>query len=373
MNQRNMLVWEPLYKGHYAFFLELVVRALEQAGWTVTVATDADSPVCLSKTVFRISTDPQANPSAEPFQIAHKLGITNIFICHLDSVLLPWKNLRFIGPEESPVHIHGIWIQASGALKTGLLNYLSQRSVRRSRLFIQRLKSLFDRNMLGEVFVLDERLSQQQVALGFPATLLPDPWRSAPKETRAESRTLLGLPQDRVIFLHIGSDEKRKGLLDVLKLVSKFPSSGPFIVRAGELKPRNTGKRVKLIQRLTLENRLLCANRAVSEEAFDLYLRAADYVLLPYRSHDDSSGILSRAIGAGTPVIASDFGLIGKRVRALNLGILYRNNNMRDLRRAMSTAWQTPASHFPVGHAADTFSPEHFIGLIRAHFEGMKA
>ena len=368
-----MLVWEPLNKGHYAFFLELAVRALTQAGWTVTVATDTDSPVNLPKNVSRISTDPQANPSVEPFQIAHKLGIKNIFICHLDSVLLPWKNQRFIGPDDSSVRIHGIWIQASGAIKDGLLNYLSQKSVRRSRLFVQRLKNLFDRAMLGEVFVLDERLSQQQVTLGFPATLLPDPWRSVPKETRAESRTLLGLPQDRIIFLHIGSDEKRKGLLDVLKLISKFPSSGPFLVRAGELKPRNTGKRVKLIQRLTRENRLICNDRDLSEEAFDLYLRAADYVLLPYHSHDDSSGILSRAIGAGTPVIASDFGLIGKRVKALSLGLLYRNNNMRDLRRAMSTAWQTPASQFPVDHAADTFSPKRFIGLIRAHFEGLEA
>ena len=368
MNERKILVWEPLFKGHYTLFLELIVRALTQAGWAVTVATDSASPVNLPGEVARVGTDSRANPSAEPFQIAQKLGIKHLFICYLDNALLPRKAHLFVGPDDPAIRVHGIWFQASWVFKHSFFDYVTEKSVRRSRLLVQRLKNLFDKKMLGEVFVLDERLSEQQVALGFPTVLLPDPWCSVPAETRLAARTRMGLPQDRIIFLHIGSDEKRKGLLDVLKLLQKFPAPGPFIVRTGELKPRNTGKYTKLIQNLTNEDRLFCEDRDISEEEFDLYLRAADYVLLPYRSHGDSSGILSRAIGVGTPVIASDFGLIGKRVKELNLGLLYQNNNMRDLRRAMLKAFQTPPSDFPVTDASAAFSPERFVETIRGKF-----
>jgi hypothetical protein len=61
--------------------------------------------------------------------------------------------------------------------------------------------------------------------------------------------------------------------------------------------------------------------------------------------------------------------LDGKRVRELNLGILYQNNNMRDLRRAILEAFQTPPSDFPVADAAAAFAPERLVGLIRSRFE----
>jgi glycosyltransferase involved in cell wall biosynthesis len=368
INEHSILVYEPSFEGHFPFFLELVVRALIQAGWMVTVATDVASPVCIPENVVRVHTDRRANSSIELFQLANKLGVNNLFICCFDHILFPRKGHRFIGLDDPSVRVHGIWLRASDVFKTGIFEYISQKSVRRSRLLIRRLKKLFDKKMLGEIFVLDERLSEQQVAVGFPTVLLPDPWCSAPVETRIEARTKLGLPQDRVVFLHIGTDEKRKGLLDVLKLIQNFPAPGPLIVRTGELKPGNTGKHTNLIQELTAEDRLFCEDLDISEEEFDLYLRAADYVLLPYRSHGDSSGILSRAIGVGTPVIASDFGLIGKRVKELKLGILYQNNNMRDLRRAMLKAIQTPPSNFPVADASAAFSPERFVETIREKF-----
>jgi diketogulonate reductase-like aldo/keto reductase len=59
----------------------------------------------------------------------------------------------------------------------------------------------------------------------------------------------------------------------------------------------------------------------------------------------------------------------GKRVKEMNLGILYQNNNMRDLRRAMLEAFHTPPSGFPVADTAAAFSPERFVGIIRSRFE----
>jgi hypothetical protein len=145
MNERKILVWEPLYKGHYTLFLELIAKALFQSGWSVTVATDADSRVQLPSGIVRVNTDLQANPSDEPFRIARNLGIKHIFICYLDNALLPRKSHLFVGPSDPSVRVHGIWLHVSNVFRTGFFDYATEKSVRRSRLLVRRLNNLFDK------------------------------------------------------------------------------------------------------------------------------------------------------------------------------------------------------------------------------------
>ena len=62
---------------------------------------------------------------------------------------------------------------------------------------------------------------------------------------------------------------------------------------------------------------------------------ACDAVLLPYLGHQGTSGILSRAAGAGKPAIASDENLIGHVVRHYQMGLLFQSGNVPALQSAM--------------------------------------
>ena len=70
---------------------------------------------------------------------------------------------------------------------------------------------------------------------------------------------------------------------------------------------------------------------------------AADRILLPYRSHFGSSGVLSQAMAAGLPAIASDFHLIGRRVRRSDLGVVHRNGDADSLADAIRESMEPTA------------------------------
>jgi glycosyltransferase involved in cell wall biosynthesis len=52
-----------------------------------------------------------------------------------------------------------------------------------------------------------------------------------------------------------------------------------------------------------------------------LYFALADCVLLPYRHHVGSSGVLTRAAAAGKPALVSDYGTLGALTRRYGLGL----------------------------------------------------
>lgn len=89
------------------------------------------------------------------------------------------------------------------------------------------------------------------------------------------------------------------------------------------------------LEQLVSRGRARVINRYVSNEEEKQLFAAGDVVLLPYRRHFGSSGILVRAIGAGLPVIVSDEELIGRLVRERDLGILFRSGDARALQQAI--------------------------------------
>jgi glycosyltransferase involved in cell wall biosynthesis len=106
----------------------------------------------------------------------------------------------------------------------------------------------------------------------------------------------------------------------------------------------------------------------VPDEKLDLYLRACDWLLMPYRLHEGSSGLLSGAAAAGRPVIASDYGLIGSRVASSHLGIVYPHLSVEGLAEAIRRASATPIEDFavPLRRHSDIHTVEDFTAALRA-------
>ncbi|MGE5841430.1 MAG: glycosyltransferase, partial [Deltaproteobacteria bacterium] len=77
-------------------------------------------------------------------------------------------------------------------------------------------------------------------------------------------------------------------------------------------------------------------DRYIPQEEVEWCFAASDAVLLPYRKHLGSSGVLVQAAMAGRPVVASNEGLVAERVRRFEMGWLFQSGDASSLRSLLS-------------------------------------
>jgi glycosyltransferase involved in cell wall biosynthesis len=136
------------------------------------------------------------------------------------------------------------------------------------------------------------------------------------------------------VFVYIGTNQWRRGYDVLLRLALDedgcFAHCGRYEPEGGPQDPDVEAMRVALAD----EGRLLETSGPYLDPATaDVFLRAARCVVLPYRRHDGSSGVMLQALAAGRPVLVPDRGLMGYRVRAFGLGATYCDGDADDLRR----------------------------------------
>jgi len=121
---------------------------------------------------------------------------------------------------------------------------------------------------------------------------------------RMKARHLSGLPENKRIILHVGSETKRKNIPVLLKALALLVSWGEDVVliRIGE----KTEPVHRLIKSLHLVDRVFHYNH-IPEDRLPLYYQGADILMMP--SLDEGFGFpLVEAMACGTPVITSDHG-----------------------------------------------------------------
>ena len=193
-------------------------------------------------------------------------------------------------------------------------------------------RRLCEQGWFRHIYLVDEYLfsSQKNKQEGL-FHFLPDPWSGDFSCCVADARRILDLPVNKVVFLHFGMEDRRKGLHLVAEALAE--DSGMFLLCAG-----NISHDPRLLEKLAALERRGSAkllNRYVSDEEERVCFCAADGVLLPYIHHYGSSGVLSRAAAAGKMVIVSDEGLLARRVRDHHLGLLFQTNDVPELRQRM--------------------------------------
>lgn len=368
------LVVDPQPSGHCAFYLSLIVQAL--AGEEIHLLTPkADPEVEAHFTRHGLiladchSIQPRSTCAkdvvAQAAELVRERRIDRVFFCYLDTYL----ELLLTAAESFPCAVTGIWFHPYAL--DGHYRWLPpiDRRLRHRGTIHRALRKLGNPLQIERLFFLDPAAPAKLAAINskIPAAVLPDPWERTPSLTQAAARARFDLPEDRVIFLHIGASERRKGLSDTLAAFQKLASSPvlgirPLLLRVGtntKLKPTDQA----LLTALVSQGLAHLVDDYVPECDFIEYFAAADWILLPYRNFRFSSGILSNAIGAGKPVIAADHGLIGKTVREQNLGFLFRHASCTDFARALSAALETAPSHTTPG-IAEALAPERFIRLL---------
>jgi glycosyltransferase involved in cell wall biosynthesis len=163
---------------------------------------------------------------------------------------------------------------------------------------------------------------------------------SDPQMTRAKAREQLGLDPGKTWYLFFGHIDEYKGLDVALKALARSSRDSDEGGQAGLIIAGNPGKDVftayaGIIEELGLGDRISLNLGHIPVDDIQLYFRAADVLLLPYRE-SSTSGLVHIAMGFGMPVIASDVGGLRVLVEESGAGIIVKPGDEAGLAAAMA-------------------------------------
>lgn len=351
---RHILIFEPGLAGHHLSWLRYVAEDLLQAGYRLTLAVDGSfaARALLQSNLGGVIGDVSllsafddqgkfqgGNILASLASCLEKSGADEAFVNNIDyfaSSCLRSAALGILPPAALRGRLSGVYFRprflANPCWPPGnIIKAAGFRKLCRQRWFKHIL--LLDEHLLAEA-------RRNYTGPGFH--FLPDPWDGNFPHDQNEAQKALGLPAGRYVLLHYGIGDRRKGLhLTLQALLAEPPDSPLFLVCAGKM---SQDKRVaSKLTELERRGKVLILDRYVSSAEEKLCFCACDAVLLTYRRHFGSSGVLALAAAAGKMVIASDEGLVGRRVREHKLGLLFSSGKVGELAQCLKQASWLPA------------------------------
>lgn len=189
-------------------------------------------------------------------------------------------------------------------------------------------------------------------------------WFDNGRFTRDSARRKLGI--DGPVLLFFGLVRPYKGLgvlLDAFSRVRKKLDATLLIV--GEFYEERAPYDEQ-IRRLGIKDSVLVEDRYVPNEDVELYFRAADLAVLPYRSATQS-GIVQTAFSFRLPVVVTRVGGLPDVVRDGQTGLVVEPDNPEELARAVLTFFDSDApGRMPGAIEADLdrFSWAHCVDAV---------
>lgn len=151
---------------------------------------------------------------------------------------------------------------------------------------------------------------------------------------KCRARRELNIPSDKKMLLHFGLASPGKGTTFLLKALQGVPEVFELYIvgKSGVCPDENLESLVSCAWREHVH--FVC--RYVSEKERIAYYSACDAVVLPYRlGFTGSSGGMRDSFVFGKAILASDQYLMGEMVRKYDLGLLFKPEDVEDLRRAL--------------------------------------
>lgn len=343
--KRSLLIFEPRLGGHHLTWLRYVTEDCLAAGFQITLVVDLRPGQreqiathlhdLLDQVTMRSAYDLRGGYRGGTKTRSLELslaesGAEQVLLTNFDEVASSWLRQAACGfrpPAALKSRLHCVyfrprfldnpWWPPGNSLK---------------RLGFKRLCG---EGWFSTLFLLDEYLCPKVKAAypGLGVQFLPDPWSGELGRDKAYARQQLGLPGERFVFLQYGIGTRRKGLHLVIEAMEEERLRDGYLLCAGRIDdPALSRGAVGLQER----GRARILNRYLTPEEEELCFAAADVVLLPYQGHFGSSAVLSRAAAAAKVVIASDEGLVARRVKDHGLGVLFASGRVSSLLDAMT-------------------------------------
>jgi glycosyltransferase involved in cell wall biosynthesis len=158
--------------------------------------------------------------------------------------------------------------------------------------------------------------------------------------TPFDAKRYLGLKEDEKAILYFGKIRPYKGieyLLDAFRLIAADPHSNYRLIVAGEPK-KGSEEYLHGIERLVesslIRERVMMKTQFIPDEEMELYFKAADVLVLPYKEIFQS-GVLFLSYGFGLPVIATDVGSFREDIVEGSTGFLCKPGDPADMAKVV--------------------------------------
>ncbi|MGP1346958.1 MAG: glycosyltransferase family 4 protein [Phycisphaerales bacterium] len=151
--------------------------------------------------------------------------------------------------------------------------------------------------------------------------VLPDPVDAQTPREKRGARSRLGLPDDGVLIVSAGVQDRRKGIHFLVRSLAHLPErtlERTRLVLAGRCTEDIARDLGSLPQRIA--DRVIRIDRYLSDDELCDALSAADLVATCHPRHMGLSNIALRAVSLERPVLASDWGWLGSMVPRFDLG-----------------------------------------------------
>lgn len=138
------------------------------------------------------------------------------------------------------------------------------------------------------------------------------------------------------VLLFLGGEFNRKGFDFIIELALEDEQF--VVLRAGD-PLEYMDKSQEIMDKMSIlekNGRLLNIQKFIKNPIIISKLfQATNYILLPYRDHHSSSGVMLQAIEFQKPVVVPNIGLMGKRVIENHLGITYKHKKYDEFKKAV--------------------------------------
>jgi glycosyltransferase involved in cell wall biosynthesis len=182
------------------------------------------------------------------------------------------------------------------------------------------------------------------------------------------------VPAGRVGFLLFGYLAERKGplaVLDALLLLPPEITSRIAVLFAGKVDPplrERLERRREALARERPDLWLRIDDRRLDRSELAALVRRSDVILAPYQKFVGSSGVLMWAAVNGRPVLAQDYGLVGRLTREHRLGVSVDSCDPAQVAYEIARMVQRgPATFIDLPAAARfvaTQTPHHFASAV---------
>ncbi len=216
--------------------------------------------------------------------------------------------------------------------------YSSLKTISKSNQYSNKRKqvifSFLDHYPNTSIGILDERIANTKFSKIIKKRqykhffYLPDPSPKIIYETK-------DIVDDKTRILIVGLQNKRKGLDQLVNYLKTYSQQSNIIFTfVGRL----TEETEKYRDFLNANKHLNWHEGYFPEEDIQRFYAESDYVFLPYTpSFTASSGVLAYATSFKKPIISTNHGLIGYKVKHYGLGYTYKYNSIHQLSKIFST------------------------------------
>ncbi|MEM8678804.1 MAG: glycosyltransferase [Planctomycetota bacterium] len=161
-------------------------------------------------------------------------------------------------------------------------------------------------------------------------------------ERQRALRDQLGIEAGRTVFCLLGVLDRRKGVRELLECLPRVPAAQAeklSLLLLGRVSADQAHVIRQQVEQLnaTQPLQVIQQDAYVPDHEVQHYYDLSDVILATYQRHMGSSSALIRAALAGKPVIASNYGLVGERVRRYRLGLTVDTENPAELAAAVTT------------------------------------